>query len=131
VVGVVICEEDKKKVEKLGIVDKAIVASATEPVEILEKAVAANGGKEFDLSINCVNVPNTEMAAILPVKENGTVYFFSMATSFTKSALGAEGVGKDVNMIIGNGYCKGHAELTLNELRESKALRELFEKTYA
>ena len=29
------------------------------------------------------------------------------------------------------GYCKGHAELTLNELRESKALRELFEKTYA
>ena len=34
-------QEDKKKVEKLGIVDKAIVASATEPVEILEKAVAA------------------------------------------------------------------------------------------
>jgi hypothetical protein len=29
-----------------------------------------------------------------------------MATSFTKAALGAEGVGKDVTMIIGNGYTK-------------------------
>ena len=95
--GVLVCYEAKKRAGAKG----NVVG-----VEILEKAVAANGGKEFDLSINCVNVPNTEMAAILPVKENGTVYFFSMATSFTKSALGAEGVGKDVNMIIGNGYCK-------------------------
>jgi len=27
-----------------------------------------------------------------------------MATSFTKAALGAEGVGSDVTMIVGNGY---------------------------
>jgi len=89
-----------------------------------------NKGEEFDLSINCVNIPDTEMASILPVKDNGTVYFFSMATSFTKAALGAEGVGKDVNMIIGNGYTKDHAEITLEELRENKAIRDLFEKIY-
>ena len=53
-----------------------------------------------------------------------------MATSFTKAALGAEGVGKDVNMIIGNGYTKDHAEITLHELRESKAIRELFNTKY-
>ena len=34
-----------------------------------------------------------------------------MATSFTKAALGAEGVGSDVTMIVGNGYTKGHAEI--------------------
>jgi len=70
------------------------------------------------------------MSAILPVKEGGTVYFFSMATSFTRAALGAEGVGKDVNMIVGNGYAKDHAEITLNVLRENAKIRELFDKKY-
>ena len=54
-----------------------------------------------------------------------------MATSFTKAALGAEGVGSDVTMIIGNGYTKGHAEITLQELRECKALRDIFTELYA
>ncbi|MGH7750570.1 MAG: L-erythro-3,5-diaminohexanoate dehydrogenase, partial [Candidatus Dormibacteria bacterium] len=42
-----------------------------------------------DLVINCVNVPGTELAAILAAKDHGTVYFFSMCTSFTAAALGA------------------------------------------
>ena len=58
------------------------------------------------------------------------IYFFSMATSFTKAALGAEGVGRDVDMLIGNGYAKDHAEIALNILRESKIIRELYETTY-
>ena len=36
----------------------------------------------------------------------------------------------DVNMIIGNGYTHNHAEITLQELRESQALREIFENNY-
>ena len=43
-------------------------------------------------------------------KDDGIVYFFSMSTSFTAAALGAEGVGRDVTMIIGNGYTKDHAQ---------------------
>lgn len=70
------------------------------------------------------------MSAILPVRDDGLVYFFSMATSFTKAALGAEGVGKDVTMIVGNGYTKDHAEITLNILRESEKLRKLFDQKY-
>jgi L-erythro-3,5-diaminohexanoate dehydrogenase len=54
-----------------------------------------------------------------------------MATSFTRAALGAEGVGKDINLIVGNGYARGHAELTLNILRESEPIRKLFEELYA
>ena len=80
--------------------------------------------------INCVNVANCEMGSILPCKEDGIVYFFSMATSFTKAALGAEGVGKDITMIVGNGYSKDHAEITLWELRENPKLRKLFEERY-
>jgi len=92
--------------------------------------LAANDGKEVDVAINCVNVPNTEMSTILPVRDFGIAYFFSMATSFTKAALGAEGVGKDITMIVGNGYTVDHADITLQELRESAALREIFNELY-
>ena len=53
-----------------------------------------------------------------------------MATSFTKAALGAEGIGKDVEMIIGNGYAKNHADITLKVLRESQYLREMYLERY-
>ena len=33
-------------------------------------------------------------------------------------------------MIIGNGYTRGHAEVTLNVLRESPELRALYESLY-
>lgn len=103
---------------------------ARKPVDIMNRALEHNHGREYDIAINVVNVPNTEMSTILPVRDGGIVYFFSMATSFTKAALGAEGVGKDVTMVIGNGYTKGHAMITLEELRESSQLRAIFEKQY-
>jgi L-erythro-3,5-diaminohexanoate dehydrogenase len=110
--------------------DKVIIADVKNPVNTLEETLKANGGKEVDISINCLSIPNVEMSCILPVKDGGIVYFFSMATSFTKAALGAEGVGKDVTMIIGNGYTKDHAEITLDLLRNSIKLRAIFEEKY-
>ena len=130
VVGLDYGEAARKALESYGFCHEVITGDATRPMEILEKALAANQGNEYDLSINVVNVPNTEMSSIIPVRNEGTVYFFSMATSFTKAALGAEGIGKDVTMIIGNGYTKGHAEITLEELRESETMRKIFEGTY-
>ena len=131
VVGLVRNEKSKAKLLEMGIVDDVIIASAQLPVEVLETSLAANNGNEYDISINCVNVENTEMSSILATKDDGMVYFFSMATSFTKAALGAEGVGKDVTMIVGNGYTKGHAEITLQIMRESAVLRKIYEELYA
>lgn len=130
VIALVRKESDIEKILSMNLAHKVIVASATEPLEVLEKTLAANHGREVDLSISCVNIPNTEMSCILPVRNQGIVYFFSMATSFTKAALGAEGVGKDVTMIIGNGYTKDHAEITLWELRENPVLRHYFNQRY-
>ena len=130
VVGVVRNPAQVPALMELGVYNKVIVASATEPIAVLDAALAANDGKEYDISISCVNVESCEMSAILPVRDDGLVYFFSMATSFTKAALGAEGVGKDVTMIVGNGYTKDHAEITLNILRESEKLRKLFDQKY-
>lgn len=132
--GNVVCtvrrEEQVQQLLDLGVCHKVIVTDAHRPVELMDKALEVNNGKEYDISISCVNVESCEMAAILPVRDGGKVYFFSMATSFTKAALGAEGIGKDVTMIVGNGYTKDHAEITLWELRENEKIRDLFNEKY-
>jgi L-erythro-3,5-diaminohexanoate dehydrogenase len=102
---------------------------ATDPLSGLRGAELAGG--PFDLVVNCTSVPGTEMAAVLAVREGGTVIFFSMATSFTAAALGAEGVGKDATLIIGNGYAPGHAELALDLVRRNAPLRAFFEARYS
>ncbi|MBY9016289.1 MAG: L-erythro-3,5-diaminohexanoate dehydrogenase [Candidatus Lokiarchaeota archaeon] len=107
-----------------------IIAEVLNPINVLEETLRANGGNEVDITINCLSIPNSELSSILPVRDKGIVYFFSMATSFTKAALGAEGIGKDVTMIIGNGYTKNHAQITLDLLRESVTLRRIFEEKY-
>ena len=74
----------------------------------------------------CVDVPGCEHGAILATADGGTVIFFSMATSFSAAALGAEGLAADVTMLIGNGYVPGHAEFALDLLRAEPAVRQLF-----
>ena len=130
VVALVICQEDADLLKSMKLCTHAIVASATEPIEVLEKALEVNHGHEYDISICCVNIENCEMSCILPVKDGGTCYFFSMATSFTKATLGAEGCGKDVDIMMGNGYTSGHAEIALSELRANPVLRSYFESKY-
>ena len=76
----------------------------------------------------CVDVPGCEGGAILATRQGGTVIFFSMATSFSAAALGAEGVAADVTMLVGNGYVPGHAEYALGLIRTNAAVRALFER---
>lgn len=118
------------RMEDLGHVDTIIQCDATDALTLYREVGAATGGKMADIVINCVNIPNTELASIMAAKEDGIVYFFSMATSFTAAALGAEGIGKDVSMVVGNGYTKDHAVIALQVLRECPALRRIFEDLY-
>jgi len=120
-----------ERVRELGLADTILQADATNALLVLDAVEKATEGKMCDLVINCVNVPGTEMSAILATRDGGTIYFFSMATSFTAAALGAEGVGKDVQMIVGNGYTKDHAAISMQVLRENDKLRELFQQLYA
>jgi L-erythro-3,5-diaminohexanoate dehydrogenase len=108
--------------------DRTVTLDATDAVGSL--AAVGGAGGPFDLVVNCASVPGTEMASILAVRDGGTVVFFSMATSFTAAALGAEGVGKDATLLVGNGYVPGHADRTLALLRRNAPLRALFEERY-
>jgi L-erythro-3,5-diaminohexanoate dehydrogenase len=119
-----------ERLRKLSFVDEVIEGNAQQSVEAAEKIKAAFDGEGADLVINVANVPGTEMSSILATRNLGTVYFFSMATSFSGAALGAEGVAADVTLIIGNGYTEGHAALTLDILRESRELRTILESLY-
>ncbi len=112
--------------------DQVLTADASDPIALAQQATAAGGHEpaEYDLVVSCVSAPHTEMAAILCTRERGMVYFFSMATSFTAAALGAEGVSKDIDMLIGNGFCGGHADETLRLLREEEPLRQVFVRRY-
>jgi L-erythro-3,5-diaminohexanoate dehydrogenase len=112
------------------LVDDLVVADARKALDVSER-VAALVPELADLVVNCVNVPGTELASILCARDGGTIYFFSMCTSFTAAALGAEGAGRDVTMMIGNGYTKGHAEIALQTLRDHPALRDYFHARYA
>lgn len=135
VTGKVICVGSRditiERTKKANLADYYIKANATDAVDLLEKVKEITNGEMADVVINTVNIPNTEMSSILMTKDGGIVYFFSMATNFTKAALGAEGVGKDINMIVGNGYTKDHAAISLNLMRESEELRRIFTELYA
>jgi L-erythro-3,5-diaminohexanoate dehydrogenase len=123
-------QANAQRIVDMGLATHVIVADATDAIDVYHKVIAITGERGCDVTINNVNVPNTEMTSILITKGQGLIYFFSMATSFTKAALGAEGVGKDIELIVGNGYAKGHSDLALNILRESAGIRALFEKLY-
>jgi L-erythro-3,5-diaminohexanoate dehydrogenase len=73
-----------------------------------------------------VDVPGCEHGAILATASGGTVVFFSMATSFSAAALGAEGLAADVTMLIGNGYLPRHADHALDLIRSEPGVRRLF-----
>lgn len=109
----------------VGLVDQIVVADARDPVG-LSAAVAAAGGPA-DVTVVCVDVPGCEGGAILATRQGGTVIFFSMATSFTAAALGAEGVAADVTMLVGNGYVPGHADLAVELIRVQPGVRGIFE----
>ena len=130
VIGVSPFAKDCQRMRELGWADHALQVDATNALALMEAVSEVTQGRMADVVINCVNIVNTEMGSILATRQHGKIYFFSMATSFTAAALGAEGVGKDVEMIVGNGFAEGHAEYSLNLLRESPRLRQLFEELY-
>ena len=130
IIGIEYSEKGIEDLKSLSFCDEVVKLDASDALDCYSKIEQLTDGALADVIINCVNIPNTELASILMCKDRGVVYFFSMATSFTKAALGAEGACKDIDMIIGNGYTKGHAEIALNVLRESDEIKELYGKMY-
>ena len=124
-IGVVPHQAEADLLRATGLADDVMIADARDPIA-LRDAVQKAGGPA-DVTVVCVDVPGCEGGAILATADQGTVIFFSMATSFSAAALGAEGLAADVKMIVGNGYVPGHAAYAMELLRTNAGVRGLFE----
>ena len=125
-IGVVPHQGEADLLEDAGLADVVALADARDPVALSE-AVSKAGGPA-DVTVVCVDVPGCEGGAILSTATGGTVVFFSMATSFSAAALGAEGLAADVTMLVGTGYTPGHADYAMSLLRGNDGVRRLFER---
>lgn len=114
----------------LELADEVFKADALNPAGTMDKIEELTGGRMCDLVINTANVEGTELSSVLACRQGGKVYFFNMATNFQKAALGAEGVGMDVEMIIGNGYAPNHADFTLDLYRGNAAVKRWFDEKF-
>jgi L-erythro-3,5-diaminohexanoate dehydrogenase len=124
--GVTPTESERDVLTAAGLADRVALADARDPVG-LSRAVTRAAGGPADITVVCVDVPGCEHGAILATAAGGTIIFFSMATSFSAAALGAEGLAADVTMLVGNGYVPGHADYALDLIRRDEPLRRLYE----
>ncbi len=125
-IGVVPVAAEADLLSGTGLADVVTLADARDPVALADAVLEAGG--PADVTVVCVDVPGCEGGAILSTADGGTVIFFSMATSFSAAALGAEGLAADVTMLVGNGYVPGHADYALELLRGHDGVRKLFER---
>jgi L-erythro-3,5-diaminohexanoate dehydrogenase len=125
-IGVVPHDAEAAVLRAAGLADEVVVADARDPLALRDAVLAAGG--PADVTVVCVDVPGCEAGSILATAAGGTVVFFSMATSFSAAALGAEGLAADVRMLVGNGYVPGHADYALELVRTDPGVRSLFER---
>ena len=112
VIGLCYSPEEKERLDKLGFCHEVVCMDARQPIPVLEKITELTNGEMCDITINNVNVPDTEMTSILCTKNTGIVYFFSMATSFTKAALAPKRRQRrddDYRKRLYEGTCRDHA----------------------
>ncbi|MDL2323670.1 zinc-binding dehydrogenase [Ruminococcaceae bacterium OttesenSCG-928-A16] len=117
-------------VRDAGVADHVLCMNAQDNLAVMREVDRLTNGTLADFVVNTVNTDSTEMSSILSCKDHGKALFFSMSTVFSKVALGCEGVGKEMTLLVGTGYTKGHAEIVYQILLENDVIRSYFERVY-
>lgn len=130
---IAIAEEagDAEVLEALGVADRIVPADMNDPLSAYEAVRAQLGPLVVDLTVDCSSVPGAEMFSILMTRERGTVYFTNPAAHYSGAGLGAEGIGKEVNLLLYRGYIPGHVPFCLQLLRQYPALERCFRARYS
>jgi L-erythro-3,5-diaminohexanoate dehydrogenase len=110
------------RAQRLGLCDVVLSTDLKDAVQALAALEAAQV-ERADLTVVVVNSTDCEAAAILLTADDGTVLFFSMATSFTKAALGAEGMASSARMLVGSGYAPDRGAYALELLGRDERLQ--------
>ncbi len=120
-----ICEEALGRVRRYGWGVNTFCADARDAVKFQE-ILGVQKISPFDLVVDACNVPETEMASILATRPGGRIIFFNMATQFSRGVLSAEGIGRDVELIMGNGYAEGHSGFALQLFQKHPEIQSWF-----
>ncbi len=115
-----------ERARALDLADGVFAIDARDPVAMLAAVDSATEGRMADLVVNVANASGTEAASVLCARDDGTVLFFGMATSFAAAALGAEGLARPTRLMIGNGFVPGHDQAALDLLRRHPGLAAAF-----
>jgi L-erythro-3,5-diaminohexanoate dehydrogenase len=123
VVAVDVDRDAIDRVTALGLCDVGVTADLRHPLAA-EQAVRATGVAPADLTVVVVNAAGCEPTAMLLTADEGTVLFFSMATSFSSAALAADGISSSARMLVGSGYSPDGGAYALDLVRRSRPLRQ-------
>ena len=124
-IGIVKAAQSKEQVEKYQIFDQVLQIDASNVVDFCELEDTHLEG--YDIVINCVNSPNTELACLLAVKDKGIIYFASLSSDYKLTSLTAEGIGKEISLIPYTGFLEGHADYTLGLVRKYNELQQVLQ----
>lgn len=113
-----------KRATDLKLCDISICVDLRDAVQALRRLEQA-GLSRADLTVVVVNASDCEAAAILLTADHGTVLFFSMATSFTKAALGSDGLASTARMLVGSGYAPDRGAYALELIGRDKHLQRV------
>jgi L-erythro-3,5-diaminohexanoate dehydrogenase len=106
----------------LDLADVAIQVDLRDAVQSLQRLEAA-GLPRAELTVVVVNAADCEAGAILLTADHGTVLFFSMATSFSKAALGSEGMASTARMLVPSGYVTDRGAYALELIARDERLQ--------
>jgi L-erythro-3,5-diaminohexanoate dehydrogenase len=122
---IVLMDADERicqRARELDLCDVAICADLRDAVSALQM-LERSGVPRADLTVVVVNATDCEAASILLTANHGTVLFFSMATAFTKAALGSEGMASTARMLIGSGYMHDRGAYAMELLSRDERLQ--------
>lgn len=114
------------KEDVIDIFDEIYYCDALKPIETFN--YIRNLEPNINLTINCITSAGAEILSSLCTKEFGTIYLAGLGSSYKTLCSTTEGIGKDLNIVGYKGYSKGHAQFTINLLRENPKLIDLLDK---
>lgn len=118
-------------VKRLGLADATIEADLGDPLRVHAEISRITDGRMADLVVDTANIAGCEAAGILSCRQGGRLYMFNMATSFQTAALTAEGVGRDIGLLIGNGYTENWVTLVIDLVERWPDLKRILNDRYA
>ncbi len=124
--GTVNSIESKNLLDKYDIFTDLIVCDASDLNKVLSETKKRDW-VQFDTVINCINLTGSETTSLILTKNHGRIFFPGLDSNYKMTALMAEGVSKDIEIIPYKGYINGHAQFTI-ELLKKQTLRTLLYK---